>query len=689
MILCDMKKIFFYLSLCCWALLAACTEDPLEDDNHDSSGGDNTEQPEQINPDKTDDGKAPYLRIEEMENEVEAIPGMKWYELHFETNLIKGPQIAIVGEDTTEQFVAVQNLSSGNLQYVVDINYTDRERVNYIQFLTQKDSLLASFKVVQERGAIIELTEEKSTINSLKFRFTTNGNVNYVFYGLSHKELYDDEQVYNFLEGTTADKQHDRIGNIKLAEGADEFNLSFDGLEPNSTYYLYVVSSPNKYLQHIKYLKKKATTAAFESKHDLVMTVSANPANDFTVILPFGNYVEGTINWGDGTSEQITSGLSIIKHQYQVSKTKNFIVRFSGHLDALYPEAYAPSSHRQSTLIAINQWGVTGLKNIDLGGFTSLTSIATDTEGGFASVEHFGVEPYGGSFSNTSIESIPADLFKYAVRATSFDDTFSDCEKIKSIPADLFKYTVNATSFNSTFEFCKNLQSVPSGLFDHTPKVTSFTFTFAGCEQLEQLPDNLFANTPEVRSFRGTFYRCKALKSIPANLFANCKWVKTFGLDHVSDIQGGYRGGGGVFQECTSLQSIPENLFASCTNATNLSYAFSGCKSLQSIPANLFRNTKGMDRIENIFEGCKALKSIPHSLFDNNRSLTNVQSAFQGCENVTGESPYTTIEVDGKPVKVHLYERRLYPFEFANLLYYSSCFMGCSKLSDFENMVWK
>ena len=35
------------------------------------------------------------------------------------------------------------------------------------------------------------------------------------------------------------------------------------------------------------------------------MTVSANPTNDFTVILPFGNVVIGTINWGDGTSEQI------------------------------------------------------------------------------------------------------------------------------------------------------------------------------------------------------------------------------------------------------------------------------------------------------------------------------------------------------------------------------------------------
>lgn len=31
----------------------------------------------------------------------------------------------------------------------------------------------------------------------------------------------------------------------------------------------------------------------------------------------------------------------------------------------------------------------------------------------------------------------------------------------------------------------------------------------------------------------------------------------------------------------------------------------------------------------------------------------------------TGESPYTTIQVDGQPVKVHLHERKNYPEHFA------------------------
>lgn len=683
---CVMKKLLFYLSLCCCVWLAACTEDPLVDEG---SGGDEIEQPEDtLIQAPTIDGLPPFVKLEELEQHVAAYPDRWLNELRYETNLQNQPQIQIVAEDTVEQFVQIERLSNSEIEYTLSVNYTNQERVNYIQFKTGKDSLLAAFKVIQERGAVYELAEEKSTINSLKFRFTTNGNVNYVHYGLSHKELYDDEEVYSFLEGSSIDAQQDRIGKMELGEGAHEFNLSFDGLKPNTPYYLYVASSPNNYVYRGKYLKKQVSTAVFESKHDLVMTMSANPTNDFTVILPFGNVVIGTINWGDGTSEQITHKKGMIQHKYEVSKTKNYIVRFSGHLEALYPEPYASSAHRQSTLVAINQWGVTGLKRIDLGGFSSLTSIASDTEGGFASVEHFGVEPYGGSFSDTNIESIPADLFKYAVSATSFDNTFRGCEKLKSIPTDLFKYTVNVTSFSSTFDGCKNLKTLPGTLFDHTPKVTNFDFTFSRCEQLEQLPAGLFAHTPEVRSFRGTFYGCHTLKSIPANLFANCKWVKIFGLDHVSDIHGGYRGGGGVFEDCLNLQSIPENLFASCSNAVNLSYAFSGCKALQSIPANLFRNSKGIEQIENVFAGCKSLTAIPHALFDNNRRLINVQSAFEGCNNLTGESPYTTIEVDGKSVKVHLYERRHYPFEFAKLMHYSACFNGCSKLTDWDNMKW-
>lgn len=54
------------------------------------------------------------------------------------------------------------------------------------------------------------------------------------------------------------------------------------------------------------YMMETATTAVQESRHDLVLEVSANRANDFKVYLPFcDDYLKGTVDWGDGTVEKV------------------------------------------------------------------------------------------------------------------------------------------------------------------------------------------------------------------------------------------------------------------------------------------------------------------------------------------------------------------------------------------------
>ncbi|MEE0526432.1 MAG: hypothetical protein UDG28_00330 [Prevotellamassilia sp.] len=50
------------------------------------------------------------------------------------------------------------------------------------------------------------------------------------------------------VKGSSIDAQQERIGKMELSEGAYKFNLSFDGLKPNTPYYLYVASSPNNYV---------------------------------------------------------------------------------------------------------------------------------------------------------------------------------------------------------------------------------------------------------------------------------------------------------------------------------------------------------------------------------------------------------------------------------------------------------
>ena len=71
--------------------------------------------------------------------------------------------------------------------------------------------------------------------------------------------------------------------------------------------------------------------------------------------------------------------------------------------------------------------------------------------------------------------------------------------------------------------------------------------------------------------------------------------------------------------------------------------------------------------------------------------MTNFSWAFWDCDKLTGETPYTIINVDGQDIKVHLYERANYPEKFTVPTYSSYCFRECSSLTDYNSIPteWK
>ncbi len=630
--------------------------------------------------DQTFDGKAPYVKLEAQELPLPAFVHGH-FAVNFKTNLIEPPLLImeLPGVEEQEEDIAVVEdiMLSGSdddsrLLLTVFPNTQDKERVVTLRFLTHDEEQLAAVVLRQERGAVCRLLDKQMEVGGLVFRFQANPQVSSVLYGLSDKQLQSDKLIEEFLSDRTKSKE------LSLAEGAEEFTLNFDGLLPATTYYLYLLPFHKSGDGKADYVREEATTSMLDSKHDLVLEVSANAVNDFTVRLPFSDHnLKGTIDWGDGTVNKVEGfNPEGISHKYTVQSSTTYEVHFSGVLTSLELVPYIREA-KENTLLAVKQWGYTGLTRIDLGGFSSLKSIAADTEGAFRNVEHFGVEPYGGSFTDTGIESIPDGFFKYAVNATSFDYTFGSCKNLKSIPAGLFKNCVKATSFQRTFIECGLLKEIPEDIFSGCKAATTFSTTFAMCTSLENIPANLFANNTEVTSFEGTFSHCTSLKSIPATLFANCGKVLYLGMSKLRDDS--YRGGLGVFQECESLQAIPEALFAGCPLAQDFSYAFAGCKLLTSLPGNLFKQNTKLQQVEGTFMNCKALTSIPTGLFDNNRKLMNVGWTFSQSPNIEGESPYTLIE--GK--KVHLYERGNYPAEFIALQEYQRCFNQCTKLTDY------
>ena len=636
-----------------------------------------------VSQEPTYDGEAPYVTVEEQEVVLPAVASGRFF-VNFKSNLMEEPAIALElpGEEEGEEYVvairgALMCTPDENSQLELEVfpNILDKERRNILRFMTHDNEQLAVVVLRQERGAVCQLLDTQSEVGGLVFRFGTNGQVHHVYYGLSDTRLRSEKEVEEFL----ADRN--RSQELSLSDGAEEFALNFDGLLPATTYYLYMLPVHSAGDAAGAYMMETATTAVQESRHDLVLEVSANRANDFKVYLPFcDDYLKGTVDWGDGTVEQVEGwNMYGVSHQYETNVATTYEVRFSGVLTSLDLVADVREA-RENTLLSIKQWGYTGLTRIMLSGFSSLKSIAADTEGAFRGMEHFGVEPYGGSFTGTAIESIPDDFFKYAVNATSFDYTFGDCKNLKSIPAGLFKNCTKAVSFQRTFIECGLLRQIPEDLFSGCKAVTNFSTTFALCTSLESIPANLFADNTEVTSFEGTFSQCTSLKSIPPTLFANCDKVLYFGMNWLRDSS--HRGGLGVFQQCESLQAVPETLFAGCPLAEDMSYAFAGCKALTSLPDNLFGQNSRLEQVEGTFSSCTALTAIPAMLFDNNRKLMNVKSAFSGSLNVEGESPYTVI---GNK-KVHLYERGDYPTEFVALQEYVRCFGDCTKLTDYSDM---
>ncbi len=684
----------FLFPFMAFAAFGGCSEDP--DEVLDNGNDPSVNEPDG---DTTLDGEEAFARFDVAQFEVSARVDVP-QDVTLHTNLAD-PQISI-RTDAVEPFVHVAYVTPPDVEndwlctvgLEVDPNNVSYDSEGRPQASARSATLavdaggrtLATMQVLQEAPPFCQLQGDvQSTFSSLSYTFVANKAMTHVRYLLSDRKLSDSDAADNLYDPFLCEE-------LWLDEGQETFTLTFDGLLPSTTYYLYVrpMDQYGNSAELNFYFMLPGTTAAPADDQDLVLHVSANPANGFTVYLPFWNiYTDGIIDWGDGTVEEWhNSGSDLICHKYDVSQATTYDVRFKGtltHLELNSPAA--PVSARENTLLAIVQWGYTGLEDIDLSGFTSLTSVATDTQGAFRKMKNFGVEPYGGSFTDTGITEIPEGFFDYATEVTSFDYTFGGCTRLASLPAGLFKNCKKVKSFQRTFLNCTSLAVLPADLFDCCPDVTTFQTTFSGCTGLTEIPSGLFDACHKVTSFEGTFGGCTGLVSIPSGLFARNTAVSYVGMASYRDAGGGYRGGLGVFEGCTSLAAVPDDLFASFTNLSDASYAFYGCKSLTALPSGLFASATKLEFLENAFQNCTGLVSLPVQLFDNNRQLRVIGELFSGCSNLKGESPYTL--VDG--VKVHLYEREKYNTQFVAPDDYTWCFRYCTGLDDYDSMSerWK
>ena len=432
----------------------------------------------------------------------------------------------------------------------------------------------------------------------------------------------------------------------------------------------------------------------------------------------------GIVNWGDGTTTTYDTPVDYPTHTYATAGEYTVMVTGStpklfNSSETIYSELIhigeklgvmdMNSAFAKSELKKIHEGALDGCTKVtDFGSAFYYTGVTEIPEGLFdkcTEVISFGsgcgygvfgectgitsipeglfdnctkVQYFNAAFYGTSITKIPEGLFDNCPDVIEFAEVFA-YTKITSIPADLFKYNTKVEYFGWTggggdgpFAGCTALESIPTGLFDNCPEVVGMGCLFRNCENLKSIPEGLFDNNKKVENFKQAFSGCNNLTNIPEGLFDYNTKVTTFA---------------GAFEGCESIIEIPTGLFDKCTEVTDFSSTFYKCSNLKTIPEGLFDYNTKVTNFIGTFATCTALTGIPTGLFDNNTKAIKFggdyyTGTFQGCTGLTGESPYTTINVDGTDIKVHLYERSSYPEHFTAPTDYKQCFNGCAGLAD-------
>lgn len=399
----------------------------------------------------------------------------------------------------------------------------------------------------------------------------------------------------------------------------------------------------------------------------MVMTLRAAADNENVVALPFNKdngVVNCVVDWGDGRMQHVC--YSYPQHEYD--EAGDYTVRIYGRVDGFTAnnDNYFGTPFRNA-VIAVNHWGNIQLKSLKYGfdGCSNLSHLAAPDDDSFSQLTTI----YSAFDDCVSLTSLPEGMFANAPKLTEAYEAFSSCTGLTAVPARLLAGCAKLTRAARLFWGCSGITSVGDGVLSGCAALKDVGTMFYNT-QLSTLPGGFFADCVSLTTVNFLFSGWKNLTAVPEGLFANSPKITSV-----------Y----GMFEDCVSLASIPADFFRQFPKVTNMGNLFAGCTALTTVPEGLFADNVLVTNVSKMFAGCAALTSLPTSLLDTNVKISNVNSFCKGCTALEGESPYTV--VDG--VKVHLYERTK-EGGFADIAAresnYKQCFIGCTKLSDYDTL---
>jgi len=224
-------------------------------------------------------------------------------------------------------------------------------------------------------------------------------------------------------------------------------------------------------------------------------------------LLCAGNY---TVDWGDGTSENVATGVKA-QHTYTYSAISDSTISSRGYKQVLV--RVTPQVGQNLTTVNLQQQHstlgkahITGWLDISING-ANITSLplggGTVTQGMCERVV------LGTLGSITSFSNLCA--FFYALQSvsistsstvTNFTNTFYSCLSLKTIP---LINTAAGTTFTQMFQACVSLITIP---LINTGSGTTFAGFFHSCSSLKSLP---LLNLSNGTNFDGAFQSCTSM----------------------------------------------------------------------------------------------------------------------------------------------------------------------------------
>jgi hypothetical protein len=308
-------------------------------------------------------------------------------------------------------------------------------------------------------------------------------------------------------------------------------------------------------------------------------TAYTNTGNQFCAVYASASTGSYTVDWGDGTSNTYTSGV-----------TGTHVYEYSSHPNPVNSLGYK----------------------------TTLVKITPTTSGNTLRDIRF-------NYRHPSDPSI--SLFKWLdiVANTTHNDAYINfvstsqgCPLLeRAVFNTKFKVT-NALGYTPGFGGCSKLRVLPA-IIQIDPTSTYLNNFFNGCWQLESIPElrgfNVTAANPTI-AFSNFFSNCFAITEVPLlPIPSNISWS-------------------GVFTNCVNLREIPAYNIAP-TSATSL---FSGCVALQSVEKATF-NFANTTTINTMFSNCYYITKLP-SFSTLTNKCTDTSSAFLNCRLLTAPVPF-------------------------------------------------